>query len=459
MSTRTFRKRTAIPASAETLYRWHERPGAFQRLNPPWDPVEEVERTDGATPIADGVRVRLRVPVGPFVTRWDLEHCDVVPGRQFRDVQRHGPFERWTHLHRTEPAGDGASVLDDEITYELPLPPLGDLAGGWLAEETLERLFTWRHMVTTNDLARHQAVAGRGAQRIAVTGATGFLGAALLPFLTTGGHTVLPVSRRPAAGGGVRWDPARGELDPRALEGVDAVVHLAGENVGQRWTSDARRRILDSRVQGTGLVARTLAAMERPPRVLVCASGAGYYGDTGDRVATESSPRGSGFLADVVQAWEDAAEPARAAGIRVVHVRMGVVLGAGGGALDRLLLPFRLGLGGNVGDGRQWMSWIARDDAVGLLHWLLFADGVSGPVNGVAPDAVRNADFTRTLAHVLGRPTLGVVPAFALRTVYGQMADETLLISQRVASEKLEPAGFRFLHPTLEEALRFELGR
>ena len=458
MPARTYRKRTTIPVSAEALFRWHERPGAFQRLNPPWEPVEEVERSAAATPISDGVRVRLRVPVGPFVTHWALEHCDVVPGRQFRDVQRSGPFEQWTHLHRMEPVDAGASVLDDEITYELPIPPFGDAVGGWLAEEKLERVFTHRHMVTANDLARHQAVAERGTLRIAITGATGFLGDALVPFLTAAGHTVLPVSRA-AREDGVRWDPQRGELDARALEGVDAVIHLAGENLAQRWTRDARRRILESRTKGTALLARTLATLERPPRVLVSVSGAGYYGDTGDQVATEQAPRGRGFLADVVQAWEDAAEPARAAGIRVVHPRLGVVLGAGGGALGKLLLPFQLGLGGRIGDGRQWMSWIARDDVVGLLHHLLFADHVHGVVNGVSPHPVRNAEFTDTLARVLGRPTLGIVPAFALRTAYGQMAEETLLFSQRVASARMEEAGFRFLHPTLEQALRFELGR
>lgn len=296
--------------------------------------------------------------------------------------------------------------------------------------------------------------------RIAVTGATGFVGAVLVPFLTAQGHTVLPVSRSPRPGsGGVRWDPARGELDAAALDGVDAVIHLAGENIAQRWTSDARRRIRDSRTQGTSLVARAMAALARPPRVLVSASGTGYYGDTGEQEATERSPRGGGFLAEVVEAWEAAADPARAAGLRVVHPRFGVVLGAGGGALGKLRLPFELGLGGPVGDGRQWMSWIARDDAVRLLHFLVAESDLDGVVNAVAPQPVRNAEFTRTLAHVLGRPALGVVPAFALRLAFGQMGEETLLFNQRVRSDRLAEAGFGFAHATLEEALRFELGQ
>lgn len=297
--------------------------------------------------------------------------------------------------------------------------------------------------------------------RVAVTGATGFIGAALVPALARDGHTVHRVSRQaPAPGSGdIRWDPSRGALDPAALEGVDAVIHLAGENVGQRWSDSARRRILDSRVQGTSLLARTLARLDRPPRVLVSASATGIYGDAGDTEVDEGSPRGTGFLADVVQAWEDAADPACAARIRVVHPRLGVVLGDAGGALGRLLLPFRLGLGGNIAGGGQWMSWIARDDVVGALRFLLRTDALAGPVNVVAPEPVRNAAFTATLAHVLGRPTLGVVPAFALRAVYGQMAEETLIGGQRVRCRRLCDAGYTFAHPTLEEALRAELGR
>lgn len=295
---------------------------------------------------------------------------------------------------------------------------------------------------------------------IAVTGASGFLGTALVPALTASGHVVVPLSRSPRRGsGGVPWDPERGELDPRALEGIDAVIHLAGENIGQRWSSAARRRIRDSRTQGTALLARTLAQLPRRPRVLVSASGAGYYGDTGEWEATERSPQGAGFLASVVHDWEAAADAARDAGIRVVHPRFGVVLGAGGGALARMLLPFRLGLGGRVGDGRQWMSWIARDDAVRLLQFLVVSDFLGGVVNAVAPQPVRNAEFTETLARVLRRPALGVVPAVALRAVYGQMAEEALLFSQRVRSERLGPAGFQFHYPTLDAALRAALGR
>ncbi|HEU4630520.1 MAG TPA: TIGR01777 family oxidoreductase [Gemmatimonadaceae bacterium] len=303
--------------------------------------------------------------------------------------------------------------------------------------------------------------------RVAVTGVTGFIGARLLPELRARGYDVLTLSRRAgaAAPGGpgaadatAHWNPARGELDASALDGVVAAIHLAGENIGQRWTDARRRQILASRVQGTALLARTLGALRPRPRVLVSVSAVGYYGDGGDRELDETSPSGQGFLAEVVRQWEAAADPARDAGIRVVHPRLGVVLGVDGGALARLLPLFRLGLGGRLGDGRQWMSWLARDDAVRALAFLAEEPALAGAVNVVAPEPVRNAAFTRTLARVLHRPAPWVVPAFALELLYGQMARETLLWGQRVQSRRLPDAGFTFLQPTLEEALRAEIG-
>jgi uncharacterized protein (TIGR01777 family) len=302
---------------------------------------------------------------------------------------------------------------------------------------------------------------GNGSLRLAVTGASGFVGCVLEPALIAAGHTVIRVSRSQPRPGttDVHWDPASDVVDARGLDGLDGVIHLAGENIAQRWTDDSRRQILESRTRGTGLLARTLATVDRPPRVLLSMSAIGIYGAQGDNDVDEDSPPGTGFLAEVVQAWEAAADPARAAGIRVVHPRLGVVLGQGGGVLERLLPPFRMGLGGPVGDGKQWMSWVARSDVTAALQFLLAADAIDGPVNVVAPGAVRNETFTTALGHVLHRPTLGTVPAFALRAVYGQMAEETLLSGQRVRPKRLQQAGFTFLHPMLEEALRSELGK
>lgn len=309
-----------------------------------------------------------------------------------------------------------------------------------------------------------------GTRRIAVTGATGFVGRALVAMLAEAGHVVLRLTRRPAAAepgaaepgarvADVGWDPSRGTLDPRALDGVDAVIHLAGEPISERWTDARKRAILESRVLGTRLLATTLATMERKPRVLVSTSAIGYYGDGGDTVLTEESPAGRDFLATVAREWEAAAQPAAAAGIRVVHPRLGIVLAPDGGALARLLLPFRLGGGGRLGSGEQWMSWIALSDTVSAYEHLAFTDAARGPVNVAAPNPVRNAEFTDTLAKVLGRPALVHVPAFALRLLFGEMGEVALLAGQRAAATKLERLGFVFRHPTLEGALRHELAR
>ena len=464
----TFRRRTRFDAPAAELFAWHERAGALERLTPPWEPVRVVERRAGAggSGIADGARVVLDVPllalppIGAVRTRWVIEHRDYIAGRQFRDVQIAGPFDRWEHTHRVEPDGEG-SVLDDEIHYALPLGALGRLAGGRFAGAKLERLFDYRHAVTAADLERHARFADRGTLRVAVTGATGLIGRTLVGFLATGGHEVrrLVRSRSAMRPGDVYWNPAAGEIDASGLDGLDAVVHLAGETVSERWTAAHRRAIRESRVQGTGLLARTLAALSRPPKVLVSASAVGYYGDGGDRELDESSPPGTDFLAGVAREWEAAAAPAAARGIRVVHPRSGVVLSAGGGALARLLPPFKLGAGGKIGSGKQWMSWIALDDVVGALHFLLFTDSLAGPVNVTSPNPVTNAEFGRTLGHVLHRPALATVPALALRLMYGEMADTMLLAGQRVLPRKLQAAGFTFRHPELEEALRWELGK
>jgi uncharacterized protein len=265
--------------------------------------------------------------------------------------------------------------------------------------------------------------------------------------------------RRTPGPGEISWDPAGGRLDPADLEGVDAVVHLAGENVGARWTAARKARIRNSRVAGTRLLSETITRLGRRPRVLVVASAVGIYGNRADEVLTEISPPGdpADFLVSVTEEWERAADPARDAGVRVVHTRFGLVLSPDGGALKKMLLPFRLGLGARLGSGSQWMSWISIDDAVGaILHTL---EMLSGPINVTSPDPVTNRDFTRILARVLARPALFTVPAVALRVMLGEMADAALLTSIRALPSRLLESGYRFNYPHLESALRHVLGR
>ena len=290
--------------------------------------------------------------------------------------------------------------------------------------------------------------------KILISGSTGFVGTALVPYLEAEGHEVIRLVRRRTAPEGrqVRWNPETGTIYTDGLAGVDAVVHLAGENIaGGRWTAKRKARIRDSRVKGTRLLSQTLARLDPKPKVLVCPSGAGYYGDRGDEVLREKSGPGSDFLAGIVQDWEAAASPAAKAGIRVVNLRFGLVLGSGGGALAKMLMPFKLGLGGRLGSGKQYVSWISLDDALRAYHHALITEALGGPVNTAAPAPVTNAEFTRTLGRALKRPTLLPLPSFALRVLFGELAD-TLLFSTRMESPKLQNSGFQFHHPDLKTA-------
>jgi uncharacterized protein (TIGR01777 family) len=292
--------------------------------------------------------------------------------------------------------------------------------------------------------------------RILVTGSTGLVGSALVRELTAAGHRVLRLVRTPPqSADDVHWDPAAGRLDTAKLHDLEAVVHLAGESIAEgRWDAAKKARIRDSRVVGTSFLAESLALLPQLPKALVCASAVGYYGDRGDEVLREDSAPGTGFLADVCRAWEAAADPARAAGIRVVHLRLGVVLAKQGGALAKMLPPFRWGLGGRLGPGTQYMSWIALDDLVAILRRAIEDANYAGPINAVAPEAVTSAQFARVLGKVLRRPAFLPAPAAAIRLLLGEMADALLLSSARVEPARLSALGYRFAFPSLEGALR-----
>lgn len=458
MSAVEFRRTLRLPVSVETLFAWHERPGAFQRLSPPWDEAKVVEHTGG---IRDGARVVLEVPAGPINTRWVIEHRDYQHNKQFRDVMQQGPFSKFDHTHRFIAEGPKASTLEDYILYELPMGPIGALAGGWYAGSTLDHVFRYRHALLLGDIQRHAQFADRPPMRIAVTGANGFIGTQLCAFLTTGGHTVLRIGRGAFNPGvvDIPWNPAKGEIDARALEGVDAVIHLAGANIAERWTDEHKRAIRESRVQGTTLIAKTIANLERKPRVLLSASAIGIYGNRGDEVLDESSSLGTGFLPDVAREWEACTEPAERAGIRVVHMRTGIVQGAAGGALGKQLPFFKMGVGGPLAGGNDWLSPIALDDEIGAMHFCLMQDSVRGAVNLVCPTPITNGRYTETLGNVLHRPAFLPVPAFGLHLLFGkEMVDNTLLTSLRVMPSVLQKAGFHFRHPTILDILRFELG-
>lgn len=294
--------------------------------------------------------------------------------------------------------------------------------------------------------------------KILVTGSSGLIGSAVSPSLAAKGHTVIALSRD--AGTSPSWNPTTGAIDPKSIDAADAVIHLAGANIGaKRWTKARKRVILDSRVGPTTALAKSLAQLDNPPSTFVVASAIGYYGDRDDEWLDESSTAGVGFLADVVQQWEHATTPAAARGIRVVNLRFGVILTPEGGALKRMLPPFKLGLGGPIGSGKQYMSWVGLEDVIGAIEHVLTNPPISGPVNVVAPNPVTNREFADTLGHVLSRPAFLPLPAFALRILLGEMADELLLYSAHVRPTKLTTSGYPFRGTNLEESLLRMLDR
>jgi len=458
MTTETFVYRSRIAAPAAAVFDWHARPGAFQRLTPPWERVEVISQSGGIT---DGARVEILMKVGPFRRRWIARHEGYEPGRQFQDVQEKGPFALWRHRHTISSEGPASCLLEDMIEYRLPGGFLGRLVGGRFVQSTLERVFAYRHRTTAADLARHLGAQEKRSMKILVSGSSGLVGSALIPFLTTGGHEVHRLVRNPSsAKNTIQWDPGLGNIARDRLSGMDAVIHLAGENIAaRRWTRKQKARIRDSRVEGTRLLCDALSRVEQPPKTIVCASAIGFYGDRGDEILDEESPAGQGFLPEICREWEAAADPARKRGIRVVSLRFGVILSPAGGALRKMLLPFKLGAGGVIGSGSQYWSWISIDDVISAIHHVLTHDALAGPVNAVSPQPLTNREFTQTLGRVIHRPTIAPLPGFVARCLFGEMADALFLASARVVPRRLEESGFEFQHPDLEGALRHLLGR
>jgi uncharacterized protein (TIGR01777 family) len=455
-----FNYSTELPShEPASVFDWHERPGALERLTPPWGEVEVLHRDGG---IRDGGVVSLRVHRGPTSFRWDLRHRDYEHPRQFRDEQTAGPLRSWVHTHRFSALPGGGTRVDDEIDVEPPLGAAGATIGPSFLKRELGRLFRFRYRRLFTDLARHAEFADRPRLAVAISGASGLLGRNLTHFLTTGGHRVIPLVRdsRRVRDGAVLWNPATGDIDAAGLAEADAVVHLAGTSIAAgRWTEDRMRSIRASRVLGTELLARTLAGMRTGPRVLVSMSAVGYYGDRGQTTLDETAAPGSGFLAEVCRDWEGATRAAERAGVRVVLLRGGVALSPAGGAIGQMLLPFKMGVGGRLGSGRQYMSWIDLDDLVALIVHALYTESLAGPLNATAPHPVTNATFTTALGRALGRPTVVPVPALAVKALFGQLGTEALLWGQRVLPAKATKSGFRFFYEGVEESLRFQLGR
>lgn len=458
MPVQTFQFASEISRPAAEVFRWHERPGALERLTPPWEQVRVVRTGEGVT---DGQRVVLSQKVGPLWREWEVEHRGYVAGKEFRDVAVRGPFASWEHRHRVVADGSASCSLIDEISYRLPAGALGKAVAGAWTRRTLERLFAFRHARIQEDLRLNTRYGAVRPMRFLISGASGLVGRNLSAFLRSQGHEIVTLVRRaPAQTNEVFWNPSKGELDPHALKAIDVVIHLAGANIaGARWSRGQREAIWDSRINGTRTLVVALEQLRHRPFAVVAASAIGFYGNRGDEELDETSARGGGFLADVCEAWEHEVGVVEELGIRPVMLRTGMVLSPEGGALGSLLPLFRTGLGGRLGTGRQWVSWISIDDLVGAYYHAVLDQRCRGPVNAVSAEPVRQAEFAQTLGRVLGRPSVLPAPAFALRAALGEMANELLLASSKVAPSRLCEVNYRFRHEHLEDALRFLLGR
>ena len=401
----------------------------------------------------------MRLPGWP--ADWTLEYCGYQAGRSVSLRQIAGPFAAWRHTHTVWPDGGNRCIIADEIQYELPGGRLGHVLGDPLVQRQLERVFRYRHRTIAQHLALKQRYFGSQPLHLAVSGSSGLIGTALCSFLRAAGNRVSSITRArsPGSDSPPAWVIPRGDGDQSPEDTIDAVIHLAGENIASgRWSAQKKNAIRLSRIEGTRSLCRQLAGLTTPPRVLLCASALGYYGDRSGESLTEDSARGSGFLAEVCQAWEEACQPARDAGIRVVHLRFGMVLSPAGGALKKMLLPFSLGLGGPLASGQQYLSWISLDDVLGSVSHILTDNSISGPINMVSPQAVSNAEFSYALGAALRRPAKIRLTANMLRLLFGQLADEVLLASNRAVPDKLLRSGYIFLHQNINAALHDLLG-
>ena len=450
MKDREFVYRSHISRPAEEVFAWHLRPCALERVIPPW--LKAKLLFDEGGPDVEDSEVALSVPIGPIHLKWLLKHVGFIPDREFTDVQVKGPFSYWRHVHRVRALEGHSCELEDEIHFAMPF--FSDRV-----RKELEKALKYRHEVVKQDLSTYARYSDRPL-RILVSGTGGLMGKAMSTFLSNGGHQVVALVRSKELSGedAIYWNPKTGEARKEDFEDFDAVIHLAGENIAKgRWTEKRKEEIFLSRCRDTWLLSQILLRLYRPPPVVITASACGYYGDQGEEILTEESARGKGFLADVCKKWEEATQGIENRGSRVVHARFGAILTPSGGMLQQVLLPFRLGLGGKLGDGQQFLSWIAIDDAVSALYHCLQTEALSGPVNITSPEAVRQAEFASRLAHQLKRPAILCFPKTLLRAALGELADEMLLSSMRAFPKRLLETGYVFRTPHLQEALDFFL--
>ncbi len=478
--------------SSNEVFSWHIREGAFERLNPPWQKFKVIERKGN---IESNGQIKIKMNIGgPLHIEWLVKHSNYIEGKGFRDTQIVGVFSSWTHTHLFKPFGTSSSILEDQIEYSLPGGKLGRMVASRLVNKKLNQMFDYRHRLTREDLCTHAAVNKiRGSDNpmtIAITGSSGFIGSSIIPFLTTGGHRVIRLVRGPISPmdsnikivKSIKWDPSSSDypdITSFNKENIDAVVNLAGENIFGRWTKEKKKSIFDSRVKTTTSLCKMLSSLDKPPKVLVSASATGYYGDRGEEILTEDSHNASAtsglftssltssnaskhsdFLSYVCRGWEESTDIAKESGIRVVNLRMGTVISSSGGMLAKILPPVKMGLGGRIGEGNQYMSWIALDDLLGVILRAIADKSIVGPINTVSPNPIKNAEFIKILGKVLSRPAIFAFPKFVVKSILGdELADAVILSSSRIMPTRLLNIGYKFRFPSLALTLRYTLGK
>ena len=452
---------TTVDADIDSTFKWFEHEGSFRRLMPPWEVAEEV-RADETLNV--GSQRVFRFPMGPLKMTWVAEHTAYNPPHHFADKMVKGPFWHWTHNHNLSEV-DGKTEVIDDVTYQVPFGALGNLAdtvlGGMLVKSRLSRMFKARELRLQRDLERHSHFSHLPRKKILVAGSSGMIGTQLVAFLDTGGHDVWRLVRRTLNPGAneIRWDPDNGDFDPNLLSGFDVIIHLGGEPIGEkRWNDKRKQMIRDSRVKSTKLLTDAIVSLDKKPESFILASAIGRYGDRGNEELTETSEIGQGFLPDVCREWESAASAAEEAGVRTIFLRTGIVLAATGGALGKMLLPFKMGAGGPMAGGKQWMSWISLDDQIYAMNHLMMEGSSKGVYNVTAPYPVRQRRFAKLLGKVLRRPAFIPLPKFAIKLMFGEMGERLTLDSQRVLPDRLLAEGYKFVHENLDDGLRDSLG-
>ncbi len=431
MELKKFVFRSIIRRPAEEVYKWHMRSGIVGRLIPPWEhfTIEENESDS---------QIKMRVGFGPYRKNAVFEYRDISPGESFKVVQLTGPFKHWEHKISVRPQGEFACELVDRVKFTLPFGWLGVLFEKRLRKR-LERFYRYIHELISQDVTLFSRYHFDKPLRIFITGSHGFVGSHVKQFLTAAGHQVQGLPRNYSC---------------EILEESDAILHLAGENIAGRWTEKKKDAILRSRLEGTKNLVDCLKQLKKPPKVFLCASAMGFYGDRGAEVMTEENESGHGlFLSKVCRHWEEAANEAKSDKIRVINLRFGMVLSAAGGALKKMALPFKFGLGGRIGSGKQYMSWVTIDDVARSIYHAIMTPKLNGPINITTPESVTNETFSRILADKVNRWMGPPLPSFFVQLAFGQMGDELFLASTRAKPVKLIESDFPFAYPKLKQAL------